>query len=105
MSLREAKRRTGTLDLNDAAELAKEVYTVEKVLDRRLAGKEVEYLVKWRGWKRSEATWEPQAHLLEYGAKQHDGFDIAYSSFIAPCQESLMRHVGSPMEPRVPRSR
>lgn len=29
MSLREAKRRTGTLDLNDAAELAKEVYTVD----------------------------------------------------------------------------
>ena len=38
-------------------------YEVEYILDSRGAGKEEEFLVKWRGFPESSATWEPLSHL------------------------------------------
>ena len=34
----------------------------------RIRSGEVEYRAKWRGWPSSTNTWEPKAHLTEYGA-------------------------------------
>ena len=41
---------------------------MEKVLDMRTVAGEQEYLVKWRGWKKADCTWEPQSNLMDYGA-------------------------------------
>ena len=42
------------------------MYVVEKILDKRVVQKRVQYLVKWKGWDRpSDNTWEPEEQLLE----------------------------------------
>jgi len=40
-----------------------EEYSVEKILDKRMKGGKVEYLIKWEGYPDSENTWEPQENL------------------------------------------
>lgn len=40
-----------------------EEYTVEKILEKRMKGGKVEYLIKWEGYPDSENTWEPQDNL------------------------------------------
>ena len=47
-----------------------EVYVVEKIQGMRVKANEVEYRVKWVGWSTKDNTWEPKAHLIEYGAKE-----------------------------------
>lgn len=39
------------------------VYEVEHILDSRGTGKQEEFLVQWKGFPVSEATWEPLRHL------------------------------------------
>ncbi|XP_064168923.1 chromodomain Y-like protein 2 isoform X1 [Anguilla rostrata] len=40
-------------------------YEVEKIVDRRKTKKgKWEYLIRWKGYGRSEDTWEPEHHLL-----------------------------------------
>ena len=46
-----------------------DVYVVEKVIEHRKVKGDLEYKVKWRGYKASEATWEPIAHLAGHGAQ------------------------------------
>jgi hypothetical protein len=40
-----------------------DIYEVEKILDKRLVGKRVQYLVKWEGYGVEQATWEPVGNL------------------------------------------
>ena len=40
-----------------------DVYEVEKILEKRLVGKRVQYLVKWEGYGIEQATWEPVSNL------------------------------------------
>lgn len=40
-------------------------YEVEAIVDRRKVKGRVEYLVKWKGYKSSENTWEPRASLVK----------------------------------------
>ncbi|ESK92066.1 hypothetical protein Moror_10287 [Moniliophthora roreri MCA 2997] len=40
-------------------------YKVEEVLDSRLRGGQLEYLVNWKGEPHEENTWEPQNNLKE----------------------------------------
>ena len=40
-----------------------ETYEVEKVVDSRGSGKNVEYFVKWVGFKAGDNTWEPTSNL------------------------------------------
>ena len=40
-----------------------DIYTVDKILDRKKVGKKVMYYVKWDGYSEKEGTWEPIANL------------------------------------------
>lgn len=40
-----------------------EFYKVSKILDKRKVNNKTEYLIKWRGFKASDATWEPAKML------------------------------------------
>jgi Chromo (CHRromatin Organisation MOdifier) domain len=41
------------------------IYVVERILDERTNGEEMEYLVKWEGYSLKESTWEPAENLGE----------------------------------------
>ncbi|XP_037030043.1 chromodomain helicase hrp3-like isoform X2 [Bradysia coprophila] len=43
----------------------KKYYRVEKVLGRRIRKGEVEYLIKWKGYRKDHNTWEPSSNLDE----------------------------------------
>jgi hypothetical protein len=38
-------------------------YQVEKILDTKLEGQAIKYLIKWKDYPNSENTWEPEKHL------------------------------------------
>lgn len=40
-------------------------YVVEKIIDKRVIHGNVQYLVKWKGYPKSQATWEPFQTLYE----------------------------------------
>ena len=41
----------------------KKEYEIEKILQERQGDQRAEFLVKWKNYDISEATWEPKAHL------------------------------------------
>ena len=45
-------------------EIIEEFYNVEEILDKKTVGRTHHYLVKWEGYSRKYATWEPKRHLL-----------------------------------------
>ena len=47
-----------------------DIYVVDKILDSRIKGGEIEYKVKWKGYTMRETTWEPQGHLLNHGSEE-----------------------------------
>jgi len=63
------KKRANKADVSEAIEEAEQdvsgddVYTVEKILDRKLEGRDYKYLIKWYGWPKNQATWEPRENL------------------------------------------
>lgn len=38
-------------------------YVVEKILEKKRVAGELLYLIKWVGWPKSQATWEPVRNL------------------------------------------
>ena len=53
------------LTITDADRLMPDEYLVDSLLDRRGQGNRYQYLVKWRGYPKSHATWEPRQPLLQ----------------------------------------
>ena len=49
--------------VNDSEDSEHEEFIVEKVLDKRLKYKKVEYLVHWKNYTITDRTWEPAANL------------------------------------------
>lgn len=47
-------------------------YEAEKILDHKKIGRKVKYLVKWKNYPLSDATWEPEAHLANSRALLND---------------------------------
>jgi hypothetical protein len=47
--------------------MSEDEYIVEKVVDKRIIGGEIEYLIKWEGYDSSENTWEPPENLDNIG--------------------------------------
>ena len=45
------------------AAMKEQTYEVEKLLDVRMHGKEVQCSTHWKGCPKSQATWEPEAPL------------------------------------------
>jgi hypothetical protein len=41
-------------------------YEVEEILNERKAGRGMQYLIKWKGYPRSEATWELRSQLAKH---------------------------------------
>jgi hypothetical protein len=41
-------------------------YEVEEILNERKASRGMQYLVKWKGYPQSEATWEPRGQLAKH---------------------------------------
>ncbi|CAB4003726.1 Hypothetical predicted protein [Paramuricea clavata] len=41
-----------------------ELYEVEKIVAKRKRQGKVEFLIKWRGYKSDENSWEPEEHLV-----------------------------------------
>ena len=47
-------------------------YEIEKIVEERTVGKNKEYLVKWKGWKDEDNTWEPKENLTAAIIKKYE---------------------------------
>ena len=45
----------------------KDVYIIDKIIDKRKVKNKVEYLVTWKGFDSEDSTWEPRTQLIEDG--------------------------------------
>ncbi|GAB0096896.1 Polycomb group protein Pc [Sergentomyia squamirostris] len=41
------------------------VYAAERIIQKRIRNKKVEYRVKWKGWSQRHNTWEPEENILD----------------------------------------
>ena len=64
--------------VTDSSPLAEDEYLVEELLDRKGDGVSLKYLVKWRGYPRSEATWESRIELLRRCADLVESYDTTF---------------------------
>ena len=49
-------------------ENGEKLYAVEKILDRRKAGRSYQYLIKWIGYPHEDDSWEPKSGIIGPGA-------------------------------------
>ena len=61
----------------DAAALQEDEFLVDRLLARRGQPNRRQYLVKWRGYPRTQATWEPRSELLRRCRKDVEEYDKA----------------------------
>ena len=46
--------------------LDEEIFTVEKIVNKRVKGGQTYYFVKWQGYPDTDNTWESKENLLDY---------------------------------------
>src|SRR5208337_4514411 len=63
ISLLEPAPKNTRLSTTEEVDSESEEYEVERILDSRQQGRNVEYLVKWKNYEQEENTWEPVTHL------------------------------------------
>jgi hypothetical protein len=66
LSCHSVKTRRFMIQTEDKSEDNKsdeKVYEIETLLDKRKKKNKTEYLVKWKGYKFSESTWEPKDNI------------------------------------------
>ena len=80
----------------DAHELQDDEFVVDRVLDRKERNSTTHYLVKWRGYPRSQATWEPRREL----ERRCSELLVNYDSKYPPAQ--ARRAPLAPVNPNVP---
>lgn len=51
-------------DKKEEKEETEDVFEIDSIIDKRKKKNKVEYLVKWKGYKFSECTWEPKENIL-----------------------------------------
>lgn len=59
---KEERKRDGN-DAEAEESSDEDFFSVEKILDKRVKGKRVQYLVKWEGYSEDQNTWEPLSNL------------------------------------------
>lgn len=42
-----------------------QIYEIEEIIDKKKIGKSYLYLIKWKGYKYSESTWEPRENIFD----------------------------------------
>ena len=65
-----------------------EEYEPQAILDERMRRNKVQYLIHWRGYKKSEASWEPEAHIK------------SCSDVIKAWQEKIMKALSKSNKPK-----
>ena len=86
---------------SNVTEDREEEYEVERIVNSRYKGRRLEYLVHWKGWSKSDRTWEPISNLGNAANAVRD-FHIAHPAAprrlrsISPFDFlQLFRYVGS----------
>ena len=61
-------------------------YEVEKIITRRLVGKNKIYLIKWAGYPIKDCTWEPISHLdkINFLVEDFDNNFVEYAKAMCP---------------------
>ena len=66
-------------ELKPATNETDEKFEVKEILKRKKIKDKYEYLIWWRGEKKSEASWEPRDNLIKFVKKLIDNYDKAHS--------------------------
>jgi hypothetical protein len=80
MGKKNRKRKAREIDEEQQEE---EVFSVEKIVSKRVVGGKTQYLLKWKGYDSDENTWEPEENLdcqdllEEFNKKAKGGRDTA----------------------------
>jgi hypothetical protein len=58
-------------ELKPAKGMANELFKVKQIIGKRRRNKQNEYLVWWKGYPKSESTWEKENQLIEDGLQEY----------------------------------
>ena len=77
----------------DEETLQSDEFVVDELMKRRLRGGVVEFQVKWRGYPKSQSTWEPRSALEQRCNELLEAYDEEHN--VAPPTNGLFRFQGA----------